>query len=199
MKSRCMGLLALVLGLLPAVAWAHPHVHGSADHATGAWAGFMHPILGLDHVLAIVAVGLLAVQLGGKAIWALPATFIGAMVVGGAAGMWGVALPLVEMAILASVAIFGIAVATGRKLPLPVAMVVVGFFAIFHGHAHGTELPAVVSPALYAVGFVVGTALLLMTGVAGGLLARRGLDRDWLVRWAGGAIAAAAPLMLFLG
>jgi urease accessory protein len=108
-------------------------------------------------------------------------------------------LPLVEMAILASVAIFGIAVATGRKLPLPVAMVVVGFFAIFHGHAHGTELPAVVSPALYAVGFVVGTALLLMTGVAGGLLARRGLDRDWLVRWAGGAIAAAAPLMLFLG
>src|SRR5579883_978366 len=144
---KTTSLLAL-LALVPVLASAHPG-HGTHGFASG----FSHPLLGLDHILAMVAVGLWAAQLGGRSLWAVPATFVGVMSVGGMLGLLGVPLPMVEAGILASVLILGLFIATAVRLPLAASMLLVGAFALFHGHAHGTEIPATASGLTYGLGF----------------------------------------------
>ena len=136
-----------------------------AGEAAGFLGGFRHPISGLDHVLAMVSVGLWGAQLGAPAIWLLPVVFPMVMAFGGFLGLAGVPLPGVEIAIALSAVLLGLAVAKEARPPLAVAAALVGFFAIFHGHAHGTELPAGQSGILYSIGFVVATGLLHLTGI----------------------------------
>ncbi len=168
-----------------------PVAHAGGD--SGALSGFLHPLLGLDHMLAMVAVGLLSAQMGGRAIWTVPAAFVGVMVVGGIAGMLGVPLPLVELGIAASVIVLGIALALKQGLPVGVAMIFVGLFALFHGHAHGTELPEVMDTALdivsYVIGFVTATAGLHVIGALIGAMATRTARGDMTLRVAGVLIA----------
>lgn len=158
-------LLALTLIALPTAALAHT---GHGDTA-GFIHGFMHPIGGLDHVLAMVAVGVFAFVLGGRALILVPLSFVGMMAVGFLLGANGVNVPFVELGIaLSSVVIGGIA-ASGRSMPVAVAMSLVGVFAIFHGHAHGAEMPATASGLDYAMGFVAATVLLHAAGIAGAM------------------------------
>jgi len=180
---KSAGLLAL-FAFTPLLAQAHPG-HGPA---TSFASGLNHPLHGLDHILAMVGVGLWAAQLGGRSLWAIPATFIGLMTVGGMLGMMGVPLPMVETGILVSVLVMGILIAAAARLPLAASMALVGLFAIFHGHAHGTEIPLAASGLSYALGFVFATALLHAAGLALGLFAQQRLSAPAL-RLAGGAIA----------
>ena len=156
---------ALALTLVPTAALAHP---GLAD-AHGFAQGFAHPLGGLDHLLAMVAVGIFAWQLGGRALWLVPGAFLLAMAAGGALAMEGVALPLVEFGIAASVVVLGAIVALGVRAPLAVAMALVGLFAVFHGSAHATEMPLGVAGVAYGAGFLLATALLHAAGIALGV------------------------------
>ena len=176
-------VLSLAL-LAPALAQAHPF-HGTAHSFS---AGFLHPLTGWDHVLAMVAVGLWAAQMRGRALWLVPAAFVSLMVVGGALGMTGVRVPLVEPGILASVLVLGLLIAGAVRLPVVAGMALVGVFAIFHGHAHGAELVGVASSMSCALGFVLATALLHGCGIGLGLLAQQRLPAPAL-RFAGAAIA----------
>jgi urease accessory protein len=155
----------------------------------------MHPILGWDHVAAMVAVGLWGAVLGPPAIWILPVTFPLVMAVGGALGVVGVPLPGVEIGIALSALILGAMVLSAARPPLWLAAVIVAAFAIFHGHAHGTELPDAVSPLAYSLGFVFSTGLLHMCGIGFGLLTRWHIG-TLLVRAGGGVIALAGALFL---
>jgi len=154
-------LFALALFLSPAVAFAH----AGHDHA-GIMAGLAHPLFGLDHLLAMLAVGLWAAQQSGAARWALPLTFVASMLVGGLLGFKGVQIPLMETGIAASVLAFGLLVAVAMRLPLLVSISMTALFALTHGVAHGLELPALASPWGYAAGFVVATAALHASGYA---------------------------------
>lgn len=185
-------LLALPLLLIAAQAGAHT---GEGIN-TGFASGFWHPILGWDHVVAMVAVGLWGAFLGAPSVWVLPVVFPLVMAFGGALGVLGVPLPAVEAGIALSGVILGLLVAFAVRAPIWVAGVIVGVFAIFHGHAHGTELPEVFSPYGYAAGFVVGTGLLHLAGIALGLLTRSESGR-FAVRGAGGAIALVGAAFLF--
>lgn len=183
----------VALGLLASVAaWAHgghPAVDGTGPFASFA-TGFLHPLTGPDHVIAMVAVGLWGAVLGAPALWLLPVVFPLVMAVGGALALLGLPLPHVEIGIAASGLALGLAVALRWRAPLAVAAVLVGGFAVFHGHAHGTELPEAASPLVYSLGFVVATGLLHLSGVAFGALGRTA--QGWLaIRTAGGLIAAA--------
>jgi urease accessory protein len=169
MRSGPTRILAILLTLVPTAAFAHTgagYAHGFAD-------GLVHPLGGLDHILAMVTVGVLAWQLGGRAIWLLPASFLALLVVGGVLALAGGSLPWVQVGIAASVIVFGIMVTLGTKAPLALAMGIVGLFAVFHGHAHGTEMPITASGAAYGAGFVLATALLHAAGVALGYLIGR--------------------------
>jgi len=175
-----------------AAAWAHgggqPAVEGP-----GPWAafgtGFLHPLTGPDHVIAMVAVGLWGAVLGAPALWLLPVVFPLVMALGGALALLGLPLPAVEAGIALSAVALGLAVALRWRAPLALAAVLVGSFAVFHGHAHGTELPQAANPLIYSAGFVVATGLLHLAGVAFGALGRSA--PGWLaVRAAGAAIAA---------
>ena len=142
-------LLALsVIFLTPSLANAHTGIGNTA----GLLHGFGHPLGGLDHILAMVAVGIWAAQIGGKAIWAVPTTFVSVMVVGGILGITGVAVPFVEQGIVMSVLILGVLIAAAACLPLASSAAIVGLFALFHGHAHGAEIPVAVSGFAYGVG-----------------------------------------------
>jgi urease accessory protein len=175
--------------LVPGVAFAHPGL----DHTHGFAAGFVHPVSGIDHVLAMVAVGIFAARLGGRALWLVPASFVGMMALGGALGMTGVAVPFVEAGIGASIVVLGLAIAMRWALPTAIAMGLVGAFAIFHGHAHGAEMPETAGVAFYAVGFVVATALLHAAGIGLGVGASRMFARhgDRMVQAVGGLMALA--------
>lgn len=157
--------------------------------------GFLHPISGLDHVVAMVAVGLWGGILGGSALWMLPVLFPLAMAVAGAAGAAGIPLPGVEIGIAFSGVVLGLAVLFAFRAPLSVALALVGIFAVFHGHAHGTELPASANPLEYAVGFVVATGLLHLAGIGIGMLGEWPAGRV-AVRAAGAAIALAGGAFL---
>lgn len=152
---------------------AGPALSHQGDLAGGGFlTGFLHPLLGLDHVAAMVAVGLWGAFLGAPAIWVLPVAFPLVLAVGGALGAAGLALPGVETGIAASAIVIGVAVALASRPPIWIAAVVVAVFALFHGHAHGTEMPDAASPLAYAAGFVICTGLLHLAGIAFGLLTR---------------------------
>lgn len=156
--------------------------HEGAGISGGFFSGFMHPILGWDHVVAMVAVGLWGAFLGAPAIWILPVVFPLVMAIGGALGVMGVPIPAVETGIAASAVVLGAMVAFAARPPIRIAAVIVGAFAIFHGHAHGTELPDAANPLAYSLGFVIATGLLHLSGIAFGLL----------VRWPAGKVAVQA-------
>jgi urease accessory protein len=187
------GCALWALGLLLALpAWAHEQ----SGQAAGFVTGMLHPVSGLDHVLAMIAVGLWGAQLGAPAIWLLPVTFPLVMAFGGFLGLLGVPLPGVEVGIAVSAILLGAMVATQSRPPLWLAAALVGFFAIFHGHAHGTELPAGESGLLYSVGFVIVTGLLHATGIAIGLIHRWRKGRIAL-RGAGAVVGAAGVFFLW--
>ncbi len=185
-------LALLMLALLAMPAWAHEQ----SGQAAGFITGVLHPLSGLDHVLAMVAVGLWGAQLGAPAIWLLPVTFPLVMAVGGFFGLLGVPLPGVEVGIAASAILLGAMVATESRPPLWLAALLVAFFAVFHGHAHGTELPAGESGLLYSVGFVVATGGLHASGIAVGLVHRWRSGRIAL-RGAGAVVSMAGLLFLW--
>ena len=170
--------------------------HGGGDIAGGFLGGFSHPLFGPDHIAAMVAVGLWGAFLGAPAIWLLPVVFPLVMALGGVLGILGVPLPGVEIGIALSAALLGMMVAMAARPPLLVAAALVGAFAIFHGHAHGTELPGGADPLTFSLGFMVATGCLHLAGIAFGLLARWPCGR-MVVRTAGGAIAIAG--LAFLG
>ena len=153
--------LALSLMLLANEALAHP---GHGAHSSFA-SGFFHPMLGLDHVIAMLAVGLWAARLGGAAVWALPVVFPFVMALGAVLATMGVALPAVEAGIALSGVVLGLIIVMALRAPVGVAAAIVALFAVFHGHAHGTEAPGDVGVLGYAFGFVAGTGLLHMAGI----------------------------------
>lgn len=182
MLKRSLLTLALTLAAtLPAFAHVDPVAHGSLV------AGFSHPLLGLDHILAMVAVGLWAAMQGGKAIWIVPAAFVGTMVLGFGAAIAGVPLPFVEPVIMASVIFIGIAIALALPVPTSAIAALVGFFAFFHGHAHGGELGNA-GAWQFALGFIAATAALHAVGIGAGLLLARFSGRA-LTRIIGAATA----------
>jgi urease accessory protein len=187
MRSGPTRILAILLTLVPTAAFAHTgagYAHGFAD-------GLVHPLGGLDHILAMVTVGVLAWQLGGRAIWLLPASFLVLMGVGGVLALAGGSLPWVEVGIAVSVIVFGIMITLGTKAPLALAMGIVGLFAVFHGHAHGTEMPITASGAAYGAGFVLATALLHAAGIALGYLIGRISHEQLAYRLAGCGVVLA--------
>ncbi len=179
--------IALLVAAAPAL-FAH-----DGFHATSFAAGLSHPLGGLDHLLAMLAVGLLAVRCAAKgsrqALWQVPAAFVGMMVIGGLLAVAGIALPGVELGVALSVLVFGVLIALASAPSPALAAVVVGFFALFHGHAHGSEMTG--SFTGYAAGFVVATSALHAVGIAGGLVVARVLAQE-RVRIAGGALAVAS-------
>lgn len=195
MKFRTALLVLALMAVSGSAAWAHPHA-GSVPGAGGLAAGFFHPLLGLDHLLAMFAVGMLGAQLGGRAIWALPAAFLGLMIGGGILGMAGYEFQLNEIGIAISVVALGVALAVGLKYPLIASAIIVGLFGLLHGHAHGTEMPAMAAPLLYGAGFIFATAALHAIGVGAGLLLIRGQRSPAALRVSGAAISLAGLLFL---
>lgn len=183
-------LVSLALVLVGSPALAH-----TGSVAGGFLGGFAHPVLGPDHVFAMVAVGLWGAFLGAPAIWLLPVVFPLVMAFGGVVGILGVPIPAVETGIATSAVVLGLMVALAARPPLWVAAALVGAFAIFHGHAHGAELPAGADAVAYSLGFVIATGLLHLAGVAFGLTAGWPAGRI-AVRTAGGAIALAGIAFL---
>lgn len=157
--------LAALLVIAPTAALAHTGV--SVEH--DLLHGFLHPIGGLDHMLAMVAVGVFAYVLGGRALYVVPLAFIGMMAVGFGIGLAGVELPYMELGIALSSIVIGGVAALGRPMPVVAASALVGLFAVFHGVAHGAEMPAGASSLDYAMGFVAATALLHLAGIAGAM------------------------------
>lgn len=189
-------LISALASLVPGVAWAHV----GAGETAGFAHGFFHPVTGIDHVLAMVAVGLLAANLGGRALWAVPLSFVGVMAAGGALGTAGFGIPFVETGIAVSVIVLGAAIALRWKLPVAGAMALVGLFAVFHGHAHGAEMPVNASGLDYAVGFLIATALLHLAGIGIGLgLTRLSQQHAPRLTQAGGAAMAVAGVGLLAG
>ncbi|HET6246172.1 MAG TPA: HupE/UreJ family protein [Tepidisphaeraceae bacterium] len=195
MKSRSIVIAAGASVLAFAtVASAHPG-HGASG---GFSAGISHPFLGIDHILAMVAVGLCAVQIGGRALWLLPLTFISFMIAGGVLGFnAGHVPPAVEQGIAASVLLLGLIVAGGSRLAVPLTFGLTALFAMFHGYAHGAEMQPGVAFATFAVGFVIATTILHLAGIALGVTLNRN-RLPALARLAGGAIAIGGVL-LFVG
>jgi len=191
-RSRSICALALLATFWMQAAFAH----GEQGEAYGLLTGFMHPITGVDHVLAMIAVGLWGAQLGAPAIWVLPVAFPLVMAMGGMLGLLGIPVPGVEYGIAASAIVLGAAIALEARPPLFIAALLVGCFAIFHGHAHGTELPPGQSALLYSIGFVVATGCLHAVGIGVGTVHRLMWGRR-LLRGAGGFVALAGAFFLW--
>ncbi len=180
---RAVRVLVAAAVLLPLPALAH-----TGEGTGGFLAGLAHPMFGPDHVVAMVAVGLWGAFLGAPAIWLLPIVFPLVMALGGVLGILGVPLPAVETGIASSAIVLGLMVALAARPPLIVAAVLVGAFAVFHGYAHGKELPDGASAVAFSAGFVIATGLLHLGGVAFGLLTRWPAGQV-AVRGAGGVLA----------
>lgn len=183
MKKLYIALVGFMF-FLPSVSNAHV-VSGDG----GFISGLSHPILGFDHLLAMLSVGVLSAQMGGKAIWKIPVTFVIVMLAGGILGMEGVKMISVELGIALSVLVLGLSITIEKKLPAVITMMFVGFFAIFHGFAHGIEMPYLAKPVFYVFGFVVGTTGIHIVGVLAGLFFRKIKDGQQLLRYLGSAIA----------
>ena len=184
-------ILLLLPLLLPTPLLAH-----TGSHAYGLTSGFTHPVFGLDHILAMLSVGILSAQMGGRALWSVPLVFVGFMLVGWIFGMLGVPFFTVEIAIAVSVLVLGLCIASSQKFSILLTMAGVAFFALFHGHAHGVEMPEAVNPTLYALGFILGTTLIHLLGVALGWWATRPHRPAFFLRWAGVAIALVGAYFL---
>lgn len=184
--SRMIALIALCL--FAGTASAH-----SGHPPTGFVGGLAHPFLGLDHLLAMIAIGLWAAQQGGRAVWAVPAAFVGAMVLGGMLAWSGWALPQVETFIALSVLMPGLFIATQHQASVFAGMAIAAVFALFHGYAHGLDMPQAASPALYVLGFVLATACLHGVGIASSLIGRHAM------RVAGIGIAATGLVLALAG
>jgi urease accessory protein len=189
--SAAVRVLALLL-VTPTAALAHTR----GGEALGFASGLRHPISGLDHVVAMIAVGLWGAQLGEPAVWLLPVTFPMVMAFGGMLGLVGIALPGIEVGIAASAIVLGFAVFREARPSLWVAALVVGVFAIFHGNAHGTELPPGANAILYSIGFVIATGLLHATGIGLGVAHRWPAGRAAL-RAVGAGVALAGVVFLW--
>jgi len=189
---RVGAAVALALVLSPVAAFAHEET----GQAAGLLAGLSHPLSGLDHVLAMIAVGLWGAVLGPPAIWVLPVAFPIVMAFGGLMGLLGFPLPGVEIGIAVSAVVLGALVLAEVRPPLWLAALIVAFFAIFHGHAHGRELPQGTSALLYSLGFVVATGLLHAVGIGLGVAHRWAAGRR-LVQLAGGGVALAGLFFLW--
>ncbi|MFJ5369794.1 HupE/UreJ family protein [Bosea sp. CER48] len=192
MKRLSIALILSLAAASPAFAHLDPAEHGSLA------AGFSHPLFGADHILAMVGVGLWAFLVGGRAVWAIPGAFVATMMLGFVAARLGIGLPFVEPVVAASVVVLGLLALVALQVPMPVGMAVVGFFALFHGYAHGGELGEATS-ATFTAGFALATALLHGIGVgigfAGNAVSHRGRIA---VRMAGG-LTALAGLWLVAG
>lgn len=168
---------------------ANAYAHAEVGVAGGLVSGFLHPIFGPDHLVAMVAVGLWGAQLGSPAIWLLPITFPIVMAMGALLGLAGFPLPGVEVGVAASALVLGAMVALALRPPFWIAAILVGIFAVFHGYAHGAELPEAANPLAYGVGFVVATGLLHLCGILLGLLVAW-KSGAWVVRASGAGIAS---------
>ncbi|WEZ82910.1 HupE/UreJ family protein [Rhizobium sp. 32-5/1] len=191
MKTRILlTATALLVSSAPAFAHLDPAEHGSL------MAGISHPLFGLDHILAMIAVGLWAAQIGGRRLFTVPAAFVGTMALGFGLAMADISLPFVEPAILASVVALGLLVAMAIRMPTSACAAVVGVFALFHGYAHGGELGA--AGALpFGLGFVIATALLHVAGIGLGLGINRLTSGRALSRIVGGLTALAGVALIF--
>lgn len=191
MQRRALLYMAGLTSLFLVVSSSAGLAHTEGGLQGGFGSGFTHPLFGWDHVVAMVAVGLWGAFLGQPAIWILPVVFPVIMALGGALGIAGVDLPAVETGIALSGVVLGLLVALAVRAPLWAAAVIVGAFAVFHGHAHGTELPAAANANAYALGFVVATGLLHLAGIAFGSLTR--------LEWGRYAVRAAGLLITLVG
>jgi urease accessory protein len=192
MSPRRVLLPAFILSIA-ATASAHTGHHD----VSGFQSGLTHPIFGLDHLLAMIAVGLWAAQLGGRALWVVPTAFVALMLAGGAIGMAGLEFPGVEWGITGSVLVLGVLIAAVARLPLWASVTLVGAFALCHGQAHGTEMPSAASPLGYALGFLLATAALHLAGIGLGFIIQK-LAQPRALRACGGAVAVCG-LVLMLG
>lgn len=170
--------------LLPPLAYAHVGIGETSSFLHG----LAHPADGLDHACAMLAVGLWAAQMGGRSMWAVPLTFVGVMVLGGALPVLGIRLPFVEQGIVLSILLLGVLIAASIRLPLWLGSGMVGLFALWHGHAHGAEMPAWASGMPYALGFMLSTMSLHIAGIAFGLGMQWHRTRNQLMRLAGSGI-----------
>ncbi len=190
-RSGIIALSLFIFAAVPRLAFAHAgHDHGEG----GFGSGFMHPITGLDHLIAMVAIGVWAVQAGGRAVVLLPVVFVSLMLVGGGVVMSGVSVPLVEPGIVASVLVLGLIIATAARLPLLAGIIITAAFAFMHGAAHGQELGEA-SPMLFALGAVLASTLLHMAGALLGTMVHAKAGALPL-RIAGGGVAVAGLLMM---
>ena len=190
---KIVRIATLTLLLVSVQALAHEEGEGHA----GFLVGLLHPALGLDHLLAMLSVGILSAQIGGRAMWSVPLTFVVVMTIGAIIGANNIQIPLVESGIALSVVALGIALAADKNMAVVWAMIFVSFFAIFHGHAHGTEMPDVGNALLYGVGFVLGTSIIHLAGVLIGVISKRIPKGPVLLRFSGAAIAVIGLTMLF--
>ena len=189
--TRWSGVFAVIL------VWTESaFAHVQKGEAAGFLSGLKHPVSGLDHILAMVAVGLWGAQLGAPAVWVLPVAFPMVMACGGMLGLMGVPLPGIEYGIAASAILLGIAVMFELRPPLAIAAFVVAVFAIFHGHAHGTELPVGQSGLLYSMGFVIATGCLHGVGITIGTV-HRWVWGQRLLRLAGGVVLAGGVFFMW--
>ena len=189
LKIRSAGLiLTLISGACIIPREAAAHIIQGAQGGFGS--GFEHPLTGADHFLAMFAVGLWGAQMGGRPVWTLPVTFPLIMVAGGVAGMLGIPLPGIEIGIAISILALGMAIALAWRPAEGVALVLIAFFALCHGHAHGVELPLAADPADYAIGFVLATGMIHLFGIGVGL----GLNKP-----VGGRLARALGVLIGVG
>lgn len=186
-------LLVAPLLLLPELARSHD---GTISTAGSYFSGLTHPVLGPDHLLAMLSVGILSAQIGGRAIWTVPSTFVAVMAAGGVLGLLLAEFTLTELGIAISVVALGMAIAAEQSIPIRVALGSVALFAIFHGYAHGSEMPQTAEPALYAFGFMTGTALIHIAGVVIGDISQHYGWGKRLLRLGGGVIAIIGLLFL---
>jgi len=194
MKSKELIGGVLFLGTL--LIYSTSYAHTTHGHVNGFIAGIGHPVLGVDHFLAMVAVGIVSAGIAGKAIWTVPLTFVLSMLVGGVIGGYFPNIPFVEFGIVASVIALGLVIAIGKNIMQIIAMVFVGIFGLFHGYAHGTEMPAMADPLLYGAGFVTGTIGLHLLGVLIGWGADK-LPRGSEVLRASGGIMSVVGIYFF--